>query len=163
MTDKTFDHPRTTDVKPAVPVDVPKMDTAFTALGLSDALAFGVQEMGYVTPTPIQAQAIPVVLKGGDDEGLGAKVSNGDGALVILIDSALGLLVEDSLRKNGGALDGQLGDLKFGGVGGGGVSHGGVEIGVQGERSAKNGARRLVEDEEMGGELAKAGEERRRE
>ena len=64
--DKTFDHPRTTAIKPAVPVDVPKMDTAFTALGLSDALAFGVQEMGYVTPTPIQAQAIPVVLKGGD-------------------------------------------------------------------------------------------------
>jgi ATP-dependent RNA helicase RhlE len=66
QTDKTFDHPRTGDVKPAVPVDIPKMDTAFTALGLSDALAFGVQEMGYVTPTPIQAQAIPVVLKGGD-------------------------------------------------------------------------------------------------
>ncbi|WP_414661290.1 DEAD/DEAH box helicase [Horticoccus sp. 23ND18S-11] len=64
--DKTFDHPRTADIKPAVPVDVPKMDTAFTALGLSDALAFGVQEMGYVAPTPIQAQAIPVVLKGGD-------------------------------------------------------------------------------------------------
>ena len=64
--DKTFDHPRATAIKPAVPVDVPKMDTAFTALGLSDALAFGVQEMGYVTPTPIQAQAIPVVLKGGD-------------------------------------------------------------------------------------------------
>ena len=66
MIDKTFDHPRTTDVKPKEPVNVPKMDTAFTALGLSDALAFGVQEMGYVTPTPIQAQAIPVVLKGGD-------------------------------------------------------------------------------------------------
>ena len=66
MTDKTFDHPRTADIKPAVPVDIPKMDTAFTALGLSDALAYGVQEMGYVTPTPIQAQAIPVVLKGGD-------------------------------------------------------------------------------------------------
>ena len=66
MIDKTFDHPRTSDIKPAVPVNVPKMDTAFTALGLSDALAFGVQEMGYVTPTPIQAQAIPVVLKGGD-------------------------------------------------------------------------------------------------
>jgi len=66
MIDKTFDHPRTEDIKPAVPVDIPKMDTAFTALGLSDALAFGVQEMGYVTPTPIQAQAIPVVLKGGD-------------------------------------------------------------------------------------------------
>ena len=66
MIDKTFDHPRTGDVKPTAPVDIPKMETAFSALGLSDALAFGVQEMGYVTPTPIQAQAIPVVLQGGD-------------------------------------------------------------------------------------------------
>ena len=66
MIDQAFDHPRKTEIKPTIPVDVPKMDTAFTALGLSDALAFGVQEMGYVTPTPIQAQAIPVVLKGGD-------------------------------------------------------------------------------------------------
>jgi ATP-dependent RNA helicase RhlE len=66
MIDKTYDHPRSTDVKPVTPVDIPKMETAFTALGLSDALAFGVQEMGYVNPTPIQAQAIPVVLKGGD-------------------------------------------------------------------------------------------------
>src|SRR5829696_218068 len=38
LTDKTFDHPRTAEVKPSIPVDVPKMDTAFTALGLSDAL-----------------------------------------------------------------------------------------------------------------------------
>jgi ATP-dependent RNA helicase RhlE len=53
-------------VKPAAPVDIPKMETAFSALGLSDALAFAVQEMGYVTPTPIQEQAIPMVLKGGD-------------------------------------------------------------------------------------------------
>ena len=66
MIDKTFDHPRTADIKPAVPVDVPKMDTEFTKLGLCDALAYAVQEMGYVTPTPIQLQAIPVVLKGGD-------------------------------------------------------------------------------------------------
>jgi len=64
--DKSFDHPRTAEIKPAMPVDIPKMDTAFSQLGLSDALAFAVQEMGYVTPTPIQAQAIPVVLKGGD-------------------------------------------------------------------------------------------------
>jgi ATP-dependent RNA helicase RhlE len=53
-------------VKPAQPVDVPKMDTAFSKLGLSDALAYAVQEMGYQEPTPIQAQAIPVVLRGGD-------------------------------------------------------------------------------------------------
>ncbi len=64
--DKTYDHPRASVVKPTVPVDVPKMDTAFSKLGLSDALAFGVQEMGYVVPTPIQAQAIPVVLSGRD-------------------------------------------------------------------------------------------------
>jgi len=49
-----------------VPINVPKMDTAFSKLGLSDALAFGVQEMGYIEPTPIQAQAIPVVLAGRD-------------------------------------------------------------------------------------------------
>lgn len=42
------------------------MDTAFSKLGLSDALAYAVQEMGYVDPTPIQQQAIPVVLRGGD-------------------------------------------------------------------------------------------------
>lgn len=64
--DDTFDHPRREPVKPVTPVDVPKMDTAFTKLGLSDALAFGVQQMGYLEPTPIQAQAIPVVLQGGD-------------------------------------------------------------------------------------------------
>ncbi|HVS52681.1 MAG TPA: DEAD/DEAH box helicase [Opitutaceae bacterium] len=64
--DNTFDHPRRDPVKPATPVDVPKMETAFSALGLSDALAYAVQEMGYVDPTPIQQQAIPVVLRGGD-------------------------------------------------------------------------------------------------
>lgn len=64
--DDSFEHPRPTPSKPAVPVDVPKMDTEFSKLGLSDALAFAVQEMGYVSPTPIQAQAIPVVLQGGD-------------------------------------------------------------------------------------------------
>jgi len=64
--DKTFDHPRTADIKPTTPVDIPKMDTEFSKLGLCDALAYAVQEMGYATPTPIQAQAIPVVLKGGD-------------------------------------------------------------------------------------------------
>jgi ATP-dependent RNA helicase RhlE len=45
---------------------VPKLDTAFTALGLSDRLAFAVQQMNYETPTPIQTQAIPQVLAGKD-------------------------------------------------------------------------------------------------
>ncbi|MCB1104393.1 MAG: DEAD/DEAH box helicase [Cephaloticoccus sp.] len=64
--DQSFEHPRREPIKPAVPVDVPKMDTAFSKLGLSDALAFAVQEMGYTEPTPIQAQSIPVVLEGRD-------------------------------------------------------------------------------------------------
>jgi len=61
-----FEHPRREPVKPVVPIDVPKMDTAFSQLGLSDALAYAVQEMGYTEPTPIQRQAIPIILQGGD-------------------------------------------------------------------------------------------------
>jgi len=38
----------------------------FTRLGLSDALVRAVTEQGYTVPTPIQAQAIPAVLAGGD-------------------------------------------------------------------------------------------------
>jgi len=39
---------------------------SFTSLGLSDALVRAVTEQGYTTPTPIQLQAIPAVLQGGD-------------------------------------------------------------------------------------------------
>ncbi len=46
--------------------EVPKLDTVFTQLGLGDRIAFAVQEMGYETPTPIQAQAIPIILSGRD-------------------------------------------------------------------------------------------------
>jgi ATP-dependent RNA helicase RhlE len=38
----------------------------FTDLGLSEPLLRAVREQGYDTPTPIQAQAIPAVLQGGD-------------------------------------------------------------------------------------------------
>ncbi len=38
----------------------------FSSLGLSDALVRAVTEHGYTTPTPIQLQAIPAVLSGGD-------------------------------------------------------------------------------------------------
>jgi ATP-dependent RNA helicase RhlE len=38
----------------------------FSSLGLSDALVRAVTEHGYTTPTPIQMQAIPAVLSGGD-------------------------------------------------------------------------------------------------
>ncbi|HTB81492.1 MAG TPA: DEAD/DEAH box helicase [Opitutaceae bacterium] len=42
------------------------MDTAFSRLGLNDALAYAVQQKGYTEPTPIQQQAIPLVLAGRD-------------------------------------------------------------------------------------------------
>ena len=52
---------------PAAPAAaVPIQDTAFSKLGLKDALAFAALSKGYENPTPIQAQAIPVVLNGGD-------------------------------------------------------------------------------------------------
>jgi ATP-dependent RNA helicase RhlE len=39
---------------------------SFDSLGLSEPLVRAVNELGYTTPTPIQAQAIPAVLGGGD-------------------------------------------------------------------------------------------------
>ncbi|MGO4479045.1 DEAD/DEAH box helicase [Massilia sp. 2TAF26] len=39
---------------------------SFNTLGLTDALVRAVTEAGYTAPTPIQAQAIPAVLGGGD-------------------------------------------------------------------------------------------------
>ncbi len=38
----------------------------FDELGLSETILRAVREQGYTTPTPIQAQAIPAVLQGGD-------------------------------------------------------------------------------------------------
>jgi len=38
----------------------------FSDLGLADEILLAVTEHGYITPTPIQAQAIPAVLSGGD-------------------------------------------------------------------------------------------------
>ena len=38
----------------------------FTKLGLSGALLRAVADQGYTVPTPIQTQAIPAVLAGGD-------------------------------------------------------------------------------------------------
>ena len=42
------------------------MNSSFEALGLSETLVRAVTELGYTTPTPIQQQAIPAVLSGGD-------------------------------------------------------------------------------------------------
>jgi ATP-dependent RNA helicase RhlE len=42
------------------------MDTEFSKLGLNDAVSYAVEQMGYTTPTPIQAQGIPLILSGRD-------------------------------------------------------------------------------------------------
>ncbi len=39
---------------------------SFSTLGLSEALLRAIQDQGYTTPTPIQKQAIPVILNGND-------------------------------------------------------------------------------------------------
>src|SRR6185312_7054175 len=39
---------------------------SFDSLGLSEPLVRAVHELGYTSPTPIQKQAIPAVLAGGD-------------------------------------------------------------------------------------------------
>src|SRR5471032_2278068 len=43
-----------------------KVTMSFSSLGLSDAIVRAVTEAGYTTPTPIQMQAIPAVMNGGD-------------------------------------------------------------------------------------------------
>ena len=46
--------------------DEPPPRSGFEELGLSEPILRAVAEMGYVTPTPVQAQAIPFVLMGRD-------------------------------------------------------------------------------------------------
>ena len=48
----------------------------FQDLGLAEPILRAVREQGYETPTPIQAQAIPAVLEGGDLLG-GAQTGTG--------------------------------------------------------------------------------------
>src|SRR6188508_1562378 len=45
---------------------VPPADDGFAALGLSPTLCQVVAELGFATPTPIQARAIPLLLAGRD-------------------------------------------------------------------------------------------------
>ena len=75
-------HERQHAERPAGPtpaVDLP----LFAALGLSGDLLAGVAAMGYVTPTPIQEQAIPRVLAGRDVVGC-AQTGTGKTAAFVL-------------------------------------------------------------------------------
>jgi ATP-dependent RNA helicase RhlE len=91
--------------------------TTFESLGLSPTVLQSVRDAGYTTPTPIQAQAIPIVMKGRDIMGL-AQTGTGktaaftlpivdrlmDGpkrtrALVLTPTRELCVQVEESVRK----------------------------------------------------------------
>ena len=65
--------------------------TTFEQLGLSEELLKAVRDAGYTTPTPIQAEAIPLVLKGRDVMGL-AQTGTGKTAAFTLpiVDRLLG-------------------------------------------------------------------------
>lgn len=66
----------------------------FDTLGLSDALLSAITKMGLVTPTPIQAKAMPAVLKGRDVLGI-AQTGTGKTA-------AFALPVIDAILRKGG-------------------------------------------------------------
>jgi len=69
----------------------------FTDLGLAEPLLRAIGDQGYDTPTPIQAQAIPAVLKGGDLMG-GAQTGTGKTAGFTL--PMLQLLSSDPTKKD---------------------------------------------------------------
>jgi ATP-dependent RNA helicase RhlE len=56
-----------TEAEPQLPSDTAQ---SFESLGLSEAVLRAVQDAGYRTPTPIQREAIPLVLRGRDVIGL---------------------------------------------------------------------------------------------
>ena len=57
-------------------MNLAELPMSFDSLGLAEPLLRAVHEAGYTTPTPIQAQAIPAVLSGGDVMG-GAQTGTG--------------------------------------------------------------------------------------
>jgi len=67
---------------------------SFQDLGLFEAVVHGAQRMGYVEPSPIQAQAIPVLMKGGD---IIASAQTGTGKT-----AAFGLPILSRLKESNG-------------------------------------------------------------
>lgn len=71
MTTSTIEAPPSTTLTEETPSEIDALPTAtFRDLALTEELLSAVSDAGYTTPTPIQAQAIPIVLKGRDVIGL---------------------------------------------------------------------------------------------
>ncbi|MEQ1804598.1 MAG: DEAD/DEAH box helicase [Burkholderiaceae bacterium] len=79
----------------------------FDTLGLAEPLLRAVREHGYTTPTPIQLQAIPAVLSGGDVMG-GAQTGTGKTAGFVL--PMLHRLMAQPAVRDGGPQGGPLRD-----------------------------------------------------
>ncbi|MDK3161973.1 DEAD/DEAH box helicase [Kamptonema cortianum] len=106
---------------PAEPLEPPPAvdwESAFAKLGLAETVLQAAQKKGYTKPTPIQEQAIPVILEGGDLIGsaqtgtgktaafslplvtkLGAHGAGGPRVLVLAPTRELALQVADSFRE----------------------------------------------------------------
>jgi ATP-dependent RNA helicase RhlE len=110
----------------------------FAKLGLSEAVGQAVTEMGYVDPTPIQAQAIPIILAGRDVIGSAQTGTGKTAAFALPIISKLGThqqgpraLVLEPTRELASQVDvaikdfAKFTDLKCG------VVYGGVGYGLQ--------------------------------
>jgi superfamily II DNA/RNA helicase len=75
--------PRPSPAKPKPePVEL-EADSPFRTLGLSETVLLGVKHAGYTSPTPIQAQAIPVLVEGKDLIG-SAQTGTGKTAAFVL-------------------------------------------------------------------------------
>ena len=68
--------------KPSEPLD-PSAPSEFDSLGLHPDLLKGIRNLGFIRPTPIQAQAIPPILEGSDVIGL-AQTGTGKTAAFVL-------------------------------------------------------------------------------
>ena len=128
------------EVPPDSPADnSQEIPVTFADLGLSDAVLAGVGKAGYVKPTGIQAQAIPMILTGRDVIGSSQTGSGKTAAFALPILSMLGapgklrVLILEPVRELAAQVEEQF--LKYGGEAGirSLLLHGGVGYGKQRE------------------------------
>ncbi len=70
----------------------------FEEFNLPEPLYKAVQDMGFTVPTPIQSEALPIVLEGGD---VAAQAQTGTGKTACFLLGVLKRLVEGEPRRDG--------------------------------------------------------------
>ena len=81
-----------------VPVIPPEGTSAFESLGLPDVLMSAIRDLGFVQMTPIQAQALPTMLKGDDVAG---QAQTGTGKTACFLLATLDTLLRTSRPADG--------------------------------------------------------------